>query len=145
MDTPQVIELRDFVHGIKHKNLNDGKERPLTLMILVDNAYGFFNEAIHIVRWDDAKERFYVFGYNSVGTNPNMGSKNPTGFGELSIVDYGQIQQFKVVLSEVDFDAVCTALGSSLMPDDVRENTRMKLFTTTDPAYYIKKDQETHY
>jgi len=141
-----LIGIRGFIDNIQHINLNDAVSRPLTYQILTNNEHGF-NSARNPIIWDDENERLYVFGINSYDfqQSQNYGNSKIPNPGMVTIITYEDIEQFKLVLSEPDFDAICDAIGGTLISDEQRKNIRTRLFVLTDPEYNIKQRQQTHY
>lgn len=146
--TAQLIKMRDFIHGINHTNLSDKKTRPLTIYIMINNEHGL-SEAFVPVIWNDEDEFVYAFATNSydIQTTPAMGLDKVNNACELILLPYSEITQFKTILSEVDFDAVCDKIGTAKISDAQRENIRMRYFRMTDPEYNIKlrQDPNNHY
>jgi hypothetical protein len=146
MLTSEIIKIRNLVTSISHTNLNDGKARPIGYHIMLDNEHGI-NTTVCPTFWDDTNEMLYSFGINSFDfqNSINYGNGKIHNPGMVTIVDYSEIQQVKVILSEIDFDAFCDKVGSSIISAEQRENVRKKLFIATDPEYNIKLRAQTHY
>jgi hypothetical protein len=141
-----VIKNRQLFESIARPNLNDGVVRPPAILIVMDNDLGI-NTALHPTIWDDENERVIIFGTNSYDMQGSiaMGTNKIQNPGTATIVQYPEIQQMKIILAEVDLDALCDKLGTTLIPNNVRENIRKKLFTLADPEFYIRQSMNTHY
>ena len=146
METVKVIQNRQLIESLIRVNLNDNKLRAPAIIVVFDNDLGL-NTALHPTVWDDANERVIFFGTNSydVQGSTAMGNSTIRNPANVTIVQYEQIQQMKIVLCEEDFDLFCDAIGIALIPDEMRSILRTKLFVLTDPEYAIKQRQKTHY
>ena len=150
MNTETVIKQRERLAKLVRKNRNDGVERPPAIAVECDNSFGF-NTAINPVQWIDEEEIVLVFTNNSYdiqGSVPMSFGGKVLNSGLCIIVHYEQIQQIKLVMQEEDFDNLCDRLNEDrpgTISDTFRENTRMKLFKSTDPVYIIEQGMKTHY
>lgn len=135
----EVLKIRTLLENTKHTK-KDGTVISLPYRVMLDNEHGFDTSRNPII-WDDTNEFLYAFGYNSHTFQPGVaGHEKAPRPGMVTAADYSMIQRFEASLSEEDFDAYCDQLGTTLIPDNVRENIRIWLFRATDPSWNIKNN-----
>ena len=116
--------------------------------IVCDNSLNvIYNPNNPTVFWDDANECFYAFVENTESTfhggSPAMSFGNkPIVAGVCICVDYGEIQNIRVKLTEEAFDNFTAALG---MPATQIEAIREKLYRETDNGIQIPKARNVSY
>ena len=116
--------------------------------IVCDNSQNvIYNPNNPTVFWDDSNEVFYAFVYNTESTihaaSPAMSFGNkPTIAGTCICVDYGEIQNIRVQLTEEAYDNFANAIG---MPDTQKAAIKKILYVDTDNAVQIPKARNRSY
>ena len=120
----------------------------MPIHIVCDNSLNVVYNPDHpTVIWDDSNECFYAFVYNTESTihggNPAMSFGNkPFTPGVCICVDYGEIQNIRVILNEEAFEKFSAAVN---MPAAQKEYIHNMLFVETDMKTRIDKARNTSY
>lgn len=111
--------------------------------IVVDDHDGSFI-------WDDANERIILFLYASqpdlnIPAPAMSAGKRPMTPVYVSFMPYNEIISLRAVLTLEAFNNLCDAIGTSLMPANIREKVYNKFFRDTDMHNIIARKQDTNY
>lgn len=159
MEKETVIKLRELAYKatmtLYNKN-KDCKESERTMVvrcplnIVCDNSLNITDDPINKnVVWDDANECLYYFTYNgeSAFYNPataaiSFGDK-PVVSGVCILVDYAEIQNIRIQLSEESFDNFTA--GITVMTQEQKDALKNHLFRDTDQRVIIERKNKTSY
>lgn len=152
MTKEEVIKHRTFCENAKFKARNAAGELVEYLapfVVICDNSLACKDDRQGSIVWDDANEKFVEFRYNGPGSYYNSHSNamtfgnKPAVPGVAIIVDYGEIQNFRVELNEDIFESITSAL--SAMTDEQKEHVKNLLFVQTDMEHVIKRKRKISY
>lgn len=106
MDIDTFIKIRNNLKSIKVK-MSDGKYHSISIILKLDND-AWIDDYYNDIFYDDKNGIAYYFSYNTsrIGNNPMIGKSKINVPGELSVVDYGEIQEVKARLTEDAIKAV---------------------------------------
>lgn len=159
MDKATVIKFREMCYKatmtLYNKNQNCAENEKTKVLrcplnIVCDNSLNITDDPItRNVVWDDDNECLYYFTYNgeSAFYNPSTAAisfgNKPVVAGVCILIDYGEIQNIRIQLSEEafnNFTAGITALGA-----EQKEVLRKHIFRDTDQEVIIKRKKNTSY
>lgn len=152
MTKEEVIRHRQFCENAKFKARNaDGDlvEYLAPFVIVCDNSLYCKDDRQGSVVWDDANEKFVEFRYNGPGSYYNSHSNamtfgnKPAVPGTAIVVDYGEIQNFRIELNEDIFEHITTALTA--MTEEQKKHVKDLLFNKTDMEQIIKRKRKISY
>lgn len=154
METVDVVAFRqqfDKAYCILY-NKKDGTEKRFLppIHVCCDNSLNVIDDRLGSVIWDDANSRFYWFRVNGPGSfinSPtsamNFGSKVLVP-GLIIAVDYGEIQNMRIIVSEEMLDRFMEGLGA-LMTEEQKEHVRHLILDETDMENIIQRKQTVSY
>lgn len=159
MEKATLIKLRELAYKATMTLYNKNKDCPedkrtmvvrCPLNIVCDNSLNITDDPInHNVIWDDANGCLYYFTYNgeSAFYNPataaiSFGDK-PIVSGICILIDYDEIQNIRIQLSEESFDNFTANI--SAMTQEQKDAIKNHLFRDTDQRVIIKRKNKTSY
>lgn len=165
MEKSDVIKAREFLRVTYNKRVWDPEteeykivEDMLPLAVEFDNSLAC-SEEVDPVFWDDENGFVVFFNYNNTnvrGAQPIMGTDKPLNPAVCHVVDYGEIQQFRMVVNKEGFNAIMQKIkngnfkvnyhgAETDVTDDIIKNAERVLFTAMDPATVIEKNKKLGY
>ena len=154
MTKQDVIEARKILSKATYTFINakgQKEELPVSIGIYGSNNFNIVTDHHDgSFIWDDDNERILIFNYASqVDLNisaPAMSAgKRPMTPVYLSIMPYNEIITLRAVLTLEAFEKTCDAIGTTLMPDDVRKKVYNKFFRDTDMHNIIARKADMNY
>lgn len=154
METVDVIAFRenfDKAYFIMY-NKKDGTEKKFLppIHVCCDNSLNVIDDRMGSVIWDDENSRFYWFRVNG----PTSFINSPTSamsFGSkvlvpglIIAVDYGEIQNMRIIVSEEMLERFMEGLGS-LMTEEQKNHVRHLILDETDMENIIQRKQTVSY
>lgn len=155
MEKTSVIAFREQFKEAKFTLTNryDGTKKQFLpcLHILCDNSLNAVDDQNGSVIWDDENERFYWITSNSNSTVPY--STGTMSFGNrpanpvcVVCVDYGEIQNMRMVMNEEAFDNyIANTDLNTLMTAEQKEYNKRKYFEETDQRIAIARKNQISY
>lgn len=153
MTKNETIKHRELCEKATYTAKNeDGTEevRKVPIHVVCDNSLNIIDKHDGNVIWDDENERIVYFTYNSESTFYNSPS-NAMSFGNQPmvpavaiVVDYGEIQNLRILLNREAMENLFIALGSSIT-NDQKDNMRKKFFTDLTMDNIIKRKRQYSY
>jgi len=154
METQDVIAFRNQFDQATFTRYNKytGEKKLFKpgIHICCDNSLNAYDDRMGSVIWDDENSRFYWFKLNAEGSHP----QSPTmamSFGDkvqipalVIAVDYGEIQNMRIILDREMFDKYIEALGS-LVTEEQKKHLIYELFASTSMDYIIRRKNRTSY
>lgn len=159
MEKATVIKLRELAYKATMTLYNKNKDCPedkktmtirSPLNIVCDNSLNITDDPINNnVIWDDVNGCLYYFTYNgeSAFYNPATAA---ISFGDKPVVsavgiliDYDEIQNIRVQLSEESFDNLTA--GITVMTPEQKDALKNHLFRDTDQRVIIERKNKTSY
>lgn len=154
METVDVIAFRqnfDKAFCVMYSKKDGSEKRFLPpIHVCCDNSLNVVDDRMGSVIWDDENSRLYWFKVNGPSSFPNsptsamnFGSKVLVP-GLIIAVDYGEIQNMRIIVTEEMLERFMEGLGS-LMTEEQKEHVRHILIDETDMLNIIQRKQTTSY
>ena len=154
MEAKDVIAFREQFDRATFTRYNrlTGEKREFKpgIHICCDNSLNAYDDRMGSVIWDDENERFYWFRLNGPTASINsptsamsMGDKVQTP-ALVICVDYGEIQNLRVILDEEMILKYFDALGD-LINDDEKAHIMEMIFDETDMSNIILRKKNVSY
>jgi len=154
METVDVIAFREgfdkATFTMYNKYTGEAKLFKPAIHICCDNSLNAVDDRFGSVIWDDENSRFYWFKLNSPGSTPNATSPGMSTGDKVQIpamvitVDYGEIQNMRIVMNEEMFDKYVEGLGNLITEDQIK-HIKYILFAQSDMHHIISRKNKTSY
>lgn len=151
MDTKYVKAIRDLCDKATYTTYKaDGttETRKSPIHIVCDNSLNCIDDHRGSVIWDDAKELFVYFTYNTSSTFYNSLTESISMGGEITVpgvailVDYSEIQNMRILINKEIFE---NFTGALTLTDEEKEFLNWKYFIALDEKYNIEQKKKMNY
>lgn len=155
METVDVIAFREgfdkATFTMYNRYTGEKKLFKPEIHICCDNSLNAIDDRMGSVIWDDENSRFYWFKLNSLGSTPNSTAPAISLGDKVEIpamvitVDYGEIQNMRIVMNEEMFDKYVKEAIGHLITEDQIKHLKYIFFAQTDMKYIISRKNKVSY